>query len=310
VDCEILNGGCSHQCIASQCTCPPCWQLDLEGLTCSPAPGKVVTTCNADEMVVTIDNCVVDDYVMEDAGFLEGDCIPQYDNITEIWTISTGLDSCGTTNAFLEGDSFVKYSNMLSIPPAAYYTSGPLAGLTFSRPIDWNFSCDYTLDSVVKSDYVLESKMHKWAFNEGVGNFKFDLSFFENEYFENELDQLTVSVGKPVYFNVEMNDGKYLNNVEFRVIDCMVKERSTPANNFNIWDYSIEDQCFNQDALLSPVHFREIQKWFQGNNQQQFSFKGFSFPGSQASEQMLMCNIKICDKTNNNSACKSLCYDV
>ena len=50
--------------------------------------------------------------------------------------------------------------------------------------------------------------MHKWAFNEGVGSFQFDLNFFENEYFDAELDNLAVSVGKPVYFNVEMNGGK------------------------------------------------------------------------------------------------------
>ena len=50
--------------------------------------------------------------------------------------------------------------------------------------------------------------MHKWAFNEGVGSFQFDLNFFENEYFDAELDNLAVSVGKPVYFNVEMNEGK------------------------------------------------------------------------------------------------------
>ena len=107
-----------------------------------------------------------------------------------------------------KGENFVTYTNTLSIPPAAHYTSGPLAGLTFSRPIEWDFSCDYALDSVVKSDYVLESKMHKWAFNEGVGSFQFDLNFFENEYFDAELDNLAVSVGKPVYFNVEMNGGK------------------------------------------------------------------------------------------------------
>ena len=65
VDCEILNGGCSHQCIASQCKCPPCWELDLEGTTCSPAKGKVVTTCNSDEIVISIDSCVIDDYTME-----------------------------------------------------------------------------------------------------------------------------------------------------------------------------------------------------------------------------------------------------
>ena len=65
MDCEILNGGCSHQCIESQCKCPPCWELDLEGTTCSPSPGKVVTTCNSDEIVVTIDSCVIDDYTME-----------------------------------------------------------------------------------------------------------------------------------------------------------------------------------------------------------------------------------------------------
>ena len=50
--------------------------------------------------------------------------------------------------------------------------------------------------------------MHKWAFNEGVGSFQFDLNFFENEYFDAELDNLAVAVGKPVYFNVEMNGGK------------------------------------------------------------------------------------------------------
>ena len=82
VDCEILNGGCSHQCIASQCQCPPCWELDLEGTTCSPAPGKVVTTCNSDEIVVTIDSCVIDDYTMDVSSHLVppilGDILPSF----------------------------------------------------------------------------------------------------------------------------------------------------------------------------------------------------------------------------------------
>jgi len=133
--------------------------------------------------------------------------------------------------------------------------------------------------------------MHKWAFNEGVGSFQFDLNFFENEYFDAELDNLAVSVGKPVYFNVEMNGGKcskflvngnnrletvqnfwtvrdfvelnlntpegnYLNNVEFRVTDCTVKERMTPANTFTIFDYTNEQQCYNQERFHINAYSR------------------------------------------------------
>ena len=61
--------------------------------------------------------------------------------------------------------------------------------------------------------------MHKWAFNEGVGSFQFDLNFFENEYFDAELDNLAVSVGKPVYFNVEMNGGKCSKFIEYLVLN-------------------------------------------------------------------------------------------
>ena len=48
--------------------------------------------------------------------------------------------------------------------------------------------------------------------------------------------------------------GNYLNNVEFRVTDCTVKERQTPANTFTIFDYTNEEQCYNQERFHSNAY--------------------------------------------------------
>ena len=83
---------------------------------------------------------------------------------------------------------------------------------------------------------------------------------FRNFYFLNFLgrkSEIKSLKQPPVGFPVSLNTdkGKYLNNVEFRVTDCTVKERQTPANSFTIFDYTKEDQCFNQECFHIHAYF-------------------------------------------------------
>ena len=47
------NGGCSHFCATDGCTCPDCWELDADGLTCKPMRKHLHVTCAADSMTVS-----------------------------------------------------------------------------------------------------------------------------------------------------------------------------------------------------------------------------------------------------------------
>ena len=58
LDCFTDNGGCSHFCSSDACSCPPCWQLDADGLTCVPDPNHVTTTCGPSGMSIDVDECV------------------------------------------------------------------------------------------------------------------------------------------------------------------------------------------------------------------------------------------------------------
>ena len=46
------------------------------------------------------------------------------------------------------------------------------------------------------------------------------LNFYTAENFETIQNEQSSVVGQPVYFNVVMNEGKYLQGVEFRATDC------------------------------------------------------------------------------------------
>ena len=88
MDCFDNNGGCSHSCEDSQCKCPTCWSLNSDGLKCEPTvrvrlwtkltryhfsnpaqDGKVRTRCKATSMIIEIDECVVDGYLLEVSEF-------------------------------------------------------------------------------------------------------------------------------------------------------------------------------------------------------------------------------------------------
>ena len=53
------NGGCSHTCSGSVCSCPPCWTLGPDEKTCQFEAGKALVTCSTKGVEVKIDKCAV-----------------------------------------------------------------------------------------------------------------------------------------------------------------------------------------------------------------------------------------------------------
>ena len=201
--------------------------------------------------------------------------------------------------------------NKLSIPPETNDI------IYFARPMEFTFTCEYDLSATVESAFSVKAATRRTEFNVAQGAFSFGLNFYTGSDFKTIEDDQSGVVGQPVYYNVAMNSGKFLDGVEFRVTDCTVSKQSDSDVNYKIWD--MNGTCTPAE---SPIKFTQLQKWFQGNNQQQFSFKGksvcskkyltilsgFKFPGSGEQEQNLACNIQVCDMNNKDSACKKGCY--
>ena len=184
--------------------------------------------------------------------------------------------------------------------------------------MEFTFTCEYDLSATVESAFSVKAATRRTEFNVAQGAFSFGLNFYTGSDFKTIQDDQSGVVGQPVYYNVAMNSGKFLDGVEFRVTDCTVSKQADSNVSYKIWD--MNGTCTPAE---SPIKFTQLQKWFQGNNQQQFSFKGktkyfnmktksflgFKFPGSGEQEQNLACNIQVCDMKNKDSTCKKGCYE-
>ena len=155
--------------------------------------------------------------------------------------------------------------NKLSIPPETNDI------IYFARPMEFTFTCEYDLSATVESAFSVKAATRRTEFNVAQGAFSFGLNFYTGSDFKTIEDDQSGVVGQPVYYNVAMNSGKFLDGVEFRVTDCTVSKQSDSDVNYKIWD--MNGTCTPAE---SPIKFTQLQKWFQGNNQQQFSFKGKS----------------------------------
>ena len=139
----------------------------------------------------------------------------------------------------------------------------------FSRPMKFTFTCDYEMQATVESSFTMKAAKRRTEFNIQQGAFNFDINFFTAADYKTVQDNQNGVVGQPVYYNLAMNGGKFLDGIEFRVTDCTVSKQKDDSISYQIWD--MNGTC---DPADSPIQFTEVQKWFQGNNQQQFSFRG------------------------------------
>lgn len=133
----------------------------------------------------------------------------------------------------------------------------------------FTFTCEYEMSATVESSFTIKAAKRRTEFNVQQGAFDFGINFFTAANFKTVEPTQSGVVGQPVYYNVAMNSGKFLDGVEFRVTDCTVSKQKDDQINYQIWD--MNGTCQPSD---SPIGFTQVQKWFQGNNQQQFKFKG------------------------------------
>ena len=116
IDCYVDNGGCSHTCASNTCQCPPCWKIGTDNLNCVPESDKVVTSCNANTMVVTVDKCVLDStHDATTAKMVSGDCA-FVTNSNDKYEMTVGLDTCGTELSFTANTIDYKVNPSRTVP--------------------------------------------------------------------------------------------------------------------------------------------------------------------------------------------------
>jgi len=124
LNCSVNNGGCSHKCSPAGCSCPSCWSLVKDNLTCLPSPGLAQVTCSASGISLQgflvqviffyfflVDECVLGGRA--DPTFLDSSCTSEI-NDEGLVEISTDLSNCGTIMEFLDSDDLLKFSVILA----------------------------------------------------------------------------------------------------------------------------------------------------------------------------------------------------
>ncbi|CBY12472.1 unnamed protein product [Oikopleura dioica] len=128
------NGGCSHHCSASVCSCPPCWTLGADGKQCEFEAGKAQVTCSGAGAEITIDKCALVGIDQSSIHLTDTTCSATEEN-ADSWKIVTGFSDCGTQLGISE-DKFT-LQNTLNLGYAV------VGGRVVSRKYEIDFSCSY-----------------------------------------------------------------------------------------------------------------------------------------------------------------------
>lgn len=256
-----LNGGCSHVCdgagLNGVCSCPnECWELDVDGQSCTIPADKVQLSCQSDRMVAHLARCVVrdnnnfmlgndnncneaHDEVMDMSNPIVGQtgaCLPST-NITD--PLSEGcvsfevrLDECSTRVEADYGNNLITFTQNLVSEVAVHMQTGSIGtGAIISRAprVSVEFTCEYRTDyetletSAIVSPDVVENAL------ESTGQFVFNLNTIVRDapggafpgwsMYNSQSDPYMV--GSTLYF--EICAGHTLSNIYFSVPDCTVK---------------------------------------------------------------------------------------
>merc|ERR1712113_309238 len=299
IDCSSNNGGCSHTCSNSECSCPPCWTLKSDGLGCQPEADKVTLSCASTSMGLKVDKCVLDGYAAGDAyAGSDGNvaaCKMQAVDNGDFYQVSSNLNDCGTAVDFSDA-SKLDYTNKLTIP--AEVLEG---GITLNAPIEWEYTCSYKTEYEVEANMDTKLEIHQSSFKVEDAEFNFDFGFYSSTDLTTKLTNPIFRVGNQINFAATMNNGEVLNKIHYVITDCKVKNENGQA--FTIWDSSDTDKCTE-----SPIAFTAIDQAPTG--MAGFSYNGFQFLNNPPDTQSLVCDIRVCHEDNKSSACQTGCYAV
>ena len=125
------NGGCSHFCAGSVCSCPSCWSLSEDEKTCSIDAGKALVTCKSDGIEVIIDKCVATG-VEQNAIHLRHTGCGAIEESDSQWKVSTGFSDCGTEIQFVDDKLAIANALMIGGAIEGRVVNDPI--LTFKPP--------------------------------------------------------------------------------------------------------------------------------------------------------------------------------
>merc|ERR1712127_1410 len=273
------NGGCSHICAGSVCSCPPCWTLQEDGLSCAIESGRATVTCRNDGIDVVVDKCVAADVEQSVIHLKSSECGATEESDSE-WKVSTGFADCATEIQIV--DEKLAISNTLMI-------GGAIAGgLRLSNDHEIGFTCKYNNVATASKSFNAATETVVFDINEEAPtdlSFGFNLVPFESDQFATEVDLATqsVQIGNLIHMRAapvtEMPEA-----LEFSVHKCSVEDTETAA------EVTILDSCPVFPGL--NFHFKNEQS---DQNAVDFSFASFQFQSSEEiAEIELTCEINIC----------------
>ena len=273
------NGGCSHVCANSICSCPSCWSLNEDGKTCSIDAGKALVTCKSDGIEVVIDKCVASG-VEQSAIHLRNATCGAIEESNSEWRVSTGFSDCGTEIQFV--DEKLAISNTLMIGGAFK------GGVRLTNDHEIGFTCRYNNVATASKSFKARTESVDFDINEEAPvelTFGFNLQPFESDQYATAADLSTesVQIGSSIYMRVSPAI-ELPESLEFSVHKCSVEDTETEA------EVSILDSC--------PV-IEQLNFMFKNEQSDQtavdFSFASFQLQSSAENTVLDMkCDINIC----------------
>ncbi|CBY34731.1 unnamed protein product [Oikopleura dioica] len=268
LNCSVNNGGCSHKCSPAGCSCPSCWSLVKDNLTCLPSPGLAQVTCSASGISLQVDECVLGGRA--DPTFLDSSCTSEI-NDEGLVEISTDLSNCGTIMEFLDSDDLLKFSNRLVAPSAVRN------GRIVSRPLIMNFECLYsTRYENITTNYSADMNSVAVTFDMAtydvpVAALGFGLDFFTDSTFGTKLTEENMQGGIFVgnTLHAAVNSHIFIEDLTFTIERCEIEDPSTGVS-LRI----IDDRC-----PLAELGVEIFKKHDQRSIP--FSFQAFLFPGQE-----------------------------
>jgi len=279
------NGGCSHTCTSSGCTCPTCWTLGTDGKTCEFENGKATVTCSATGAEILIDKCALPGVDATTIHLKDGSCAATQDtDNTEIWKINTGFDNCGSEFGYASDVDKLTLSNTLSIG------SSVIGERVVSRKYDIDFTCMYNNVAEATSSISASNDVFTgvtFDINQPQPTdiaFPFDLNFYESEAFTTIADLSTgaFTPGAALFGKITPTSA-LPSSLEYSVGKCKVEDTTIPAS------LDILDTCPVEGVNFS---FKDSQTSQSAVN---FSFESFVFPTSADDTTIdVTCEVNVC----------------
>ena len=286
------NAGCSHDCSAGVCSCPPCWTLGDDGKTCQFESGKATVTCSSAGAEIRIAKCAIPGVESNAISFDDLPCAAVEDSEnTDFWKISTGFNECGSSFGFNSDDETLTLSNAVMI--GRPIVGGRVVGRTYN--ID--FTCKFNNVATASSSiYAVNTMSSEVTFDIDSAqptdlSFAFDLAFYESNAFVTAADLINGAVqpGSPLFGQIAPQ-ATLPGAFEFSVTKCTVED---PAISQSL---DILDVC---PAQALNFGFESAQS---GTTSVRFTFDSFTFPASSDSAILdVTCEVNVCESVRNNS---------